>query len=399
MDWKGRVGIFGIGEAGVGRAHGKSAFMIQAEAIDNALNEAGISLDEVDGIVNPNSLSDPRLRYAQSVAEYIGMSADKLRFVQTDPLGGSASGQSIHHAVMSIISGYASVVVVCGGDVLRSASGASSQGAQNQMADVMGKEFENPYGLSPVAFFALMARKYMVDYGVTPETMAGVAVALRAYAATTPGAHLFGRPVSVADVMESPMIADPIHRLECALISDGACALILASAEARTKFKKAPVLVDAASIAYGSGSGKVHEHMSQAVDLYTPRSSARVSSRRALADAGLSLRDVDVLFAYDAFPVLPSLLIEGLGYAEDGRGADFIASGNIALDGTIPMNTHGGLQGYCHSGYNGGMFMFTEAVRQLRGEAHNQVSDAHIALVQGYGSHISRFPTTILRSE
>lgn len=399
MNWKGRVGIFGIGEAGVGRAHGKSAFMIQAEAIDSALNEAGISLDEVDGIINPNSLSDPRLRYAQSVAEYIGMSADKLRFVQTDPLGGAASGQSIHHAVMSIISGYASVVVVSGGDVLRSASGQSSQGAQAWMSGVMGKEFENPYGLSPVAFFALMTRRYMLEYGVSAETMAGVAVALRAHAATTPGAHLYGRHVSVADVLQSPLIADPIHRLECALISDGACALVLASADRRNGYKKKPVLVDAAAIAYGSGSGKIHEHMSQAADLYTPRSAARVASRQALADAGISLDDVDVLFAYDAFPVLPSLLVEGLGYADDGRGAEFIAGGNVSLDGPIPMNTNGGLQGYCHSGYNGGMFMFTEAVRQLRGEAHNQVPNAHIALVQGYGSHISRFPTTILRSD
>ena len=103
------------------------------------------------------------------------------------------------------------------------------------------------------------------------------------------------------------------------MISDGACALSLASTERRDEFKQGPISVEGASIAYGSGSGKVHEHMSQAADLYTPRTAAHASSRRALSDAQISLDDVDVLFAYDAFPVLPSLLIEGLGYAVMGR--------------------------------------------------------------------------------
>ena len=394
MQWHGRVAIYGIGQSGVSGADGKSSMRIQAEAADAALEDAGISLDQVDAIISPNSLSDTRLRYAQSLAEYLGMSADSLRYVQTDPLGGSASGQAVQHAAMSIISGYASTVLILGGDILQSAAGAPA--AQRQMAEVMGKEFEEPYGLSPAAFFAMMTNRYMHDYEVSAATMAGVAVAIRDYSARTPAAKMYEKFVTVDDVLASPLIADPIHRLECALISDGACALVLASTDRRDAFKQSPLSVEGASIAYGSGSGKVHEHMSQALDLYTPRSASCVSSRRALSDAEMTLDDVDVLFAYDAFPVLPSLIIEGLGYATEGKGAEFIASGNTSLDGRIPMNTHGGLQGYCHCGFAGGLFMFYEAVRQLRGVADNQVRDASVALIQGYGSHVSRFPTTIL---
>ena len=170
-----------------------------------ALEDAGISLDQLDAIVSPNSISDTRLRYAQSLAEYLGMSADRLRYVQTDPLGGSASGQAVHQAAMSIISGYASTVLILGGDILQSAAGAPE--AQRQMAEVMGKEFEEPYGLSPAAFFAMMTNRYMHDYDVSAETLAGVAVAIRDYSARTPAAKMYGKSVTVEDVLASPLIS------------------------------------------------------------------------------------------------------------------------------------------------------------------------------------------------
>lgn len=394
--WNGTIAITGVGEAGVGRAEGRSSFALQARAVDAALADAGVSLDEIDGIINPNSLTDTRLRYAQSLAEYLGMSADSLRFVLTDALGGAASGQSVHHAAMSILAGYASKVLVVGGDALRSASVGATP--QERMADMMGKEFEVPYGLSPVAFFALMTRRYMHDYAVAPETMAGVAAQIRKYASDNPAAQCFGQRPTVEDVLASRLISDPIHLLESALVSDGAAALVVTSTEAARK-SRAPVFIKGKGIAFGSGSGKVHEHMSQVEDLYTPRSASRISSGHALKEAKLALNDVDVAFVYDAFPILPSLFLEGLGYAPDGKGAEFIASGNTEVGGRIPLNTHGGLMGYCHCGYAGGLFMFTEAVRQLRGEARSQVHGARTALIQGYGSHVSRFPTTILSAE
>ncbi|MGE0538648.1 MAG: thiolase family protein [Dehalococcoidia bacterium] len=395
--WNGGIAIVGIGEAGVGRANGKSSFALLAEAADAALADAGLSLDAIDGIVSPNSLTDTRLRYAQSVAEYLGMSAESLRYVLTDALGGAASGQSIHNAAMSILSGYATNVLVVGGDALRSASIAASP--QERMAEVMGHEFEVPYGLSPVAFFALMTRRYMHDYQVQPESLAGVAAQLRLYAADNPVAHCHGQRPTVSDVLSSRLISDPIHLLECALVSDGAAALVLTSAQSAAVARKKPVFIKGRSIAFGSGYGKVHEHMSQVEDLYTPRTASRASSARALTEAGLTREGIDVAFVYDAFPILPSLFVEGLGYAPDGKGAEFIAAGNTAIDGAIPVNTHGGLMGYCHCGYAGGMFMFTEAVRQLRGDAFCQVPAAKTALIQGYGSHVSRFPTTILGVE
>ena len=215
-------------------------------------------------------------------------------------------------------------------------------------------QFEIPYGPTVPAFYALLARAHMDRYGTTSEQLAAVAVSARSYASQRPGAQMT-ESITVSDVLESRMIADPLHLLDCSLVSDGGAAVILTSAGNAGNFRNKPVYL------LGMGEGHSHEHISQARSLTT--SAAVQSGGEAYAMAGLTPTDIDLAQIYDCFTPVVLIELEDLGFCQKGEGGPFIESGASALDGELPMNTNGGLLSYCHPG-NPGSGRYT--TRQLR---------------------------------
>jgi acetyl-CoA acetyltransferase len=274
-------------------------------------------------------------------------------------------------------------------DCLR--TGLSREQAKKMQSSTGHPEFETPYGATVPAFYALIARAHMDAYGTTPEQMAAVAVSGRRHAARNPAAQM-RELISVEDVLNSRMIADPLHLLDCSLVSDGGAAIIMTSAERAAGFPHDPVYI------LGAGEGHSHEHISQAHSLTT--SAAVESGRRAYKMAGLGPRDIDLAQIYDCFTPVVLIELEDLGFCEKGEAGAFVESGQTTLEGTLPMNTHGGMLSHCHPGNPGAMFSLTEAVAQLRRQAGaRQVTDAETALVHGQGGIMSSHATLILGRE
>jgi acetyl-CoA acetyltransferase len=231
----------------------------------------------------------------------------------------------------------------------------------------------------------------MAAYGTSEEQFAAVAVSCRAHAARNENAQM-RKPITVEDVLASRMIADPLHLLDCSLVSDGGAAIILTTADRAADYPHAPVYL------LGAGEGHGHEHISQARSLTT--SAAVESGRRAFDMAGLRPADIDVAQIYDCFTPVVLIELEDLGFCAKGEAGAFVAEGHTAPGGRFPMNTNGGLLSYCHPGNPGSLFALTEAVFQLRGEAGaRQVEGAETALVHGQGGIMSSHATLILGRE
>ena len=252
-------------------------------------------------------------------------------------------------------------------------------------------EFETPYGPTVPAYYALIARAHMAAYGTTEAQFAAVAVSCRAHAARNAKAQM-REPITVEDVLASRMIADPLHLLDCSLVSDGGAAIILTSADRAGDFPHAPVYL------LGAGEGHGHEHISQARSLTT--SAAVESGQRAFDMAGLRPADIDVAQIYDCFTPVVLVELEDLGFCAKGEAGAFVIDGHTAPGGSLPMNTNGGLLSYCHPGNPGSMFGLTEAVFQLRHQAGvRQVDGAETALVHGQGGIMSSHATLVLGRE
>jgi acetyl-CoA acetyltransferase len=228
----------------------------------------------------------------------------------------------------------------------------------------------------------------MAEFGTSEQQFAGIAVAAREWASRNPAAQMRD-PITIDDVINSRMIADPLHLLDCSLVSDGGSAIIMISAERAKDFAHDPVYL------LGVGEGHSHEHISQARDLTT--SAARESGARAYEMAGVGPGDIDVAQLYDCFTPTVLVELEDLGFCDKGEGGDLVDSGALLPGGTLPVNTHGGLLSHCHPGNPGSMFALTESVWQLRHQAGDrQVADARLALVHAQGGIMSSHTTLIL---
>ena len=283
----------------------------------------------------------------------------------------------------------AETIVIAMADSLR--SGLSRDQAMLMQSATGHPQYEQPYGPTVPAYYALIAQAHMAQYGTLPEHFAAVAVACRAHAARNPAAQKRDL-ISVDDVLGSRMIADPLHLLDCSLVSDGGAAIVLTSAERARDFPHAPVYL------LGVGEGHSHEHISQARSLTT--SAAVESGQRAYAMAGLGPRDMDFAQLYDCFTPTVLVELEDLGFCAKGEGGAFIASAGIGPGGALPVNTHGGLLSHCHPGNPGSMFALTESVWQLRHSAgQRQVADAGVGLLHAQGGIMSSHSTLILGRE
>lgn len=383
---KGQIAITGIGETSVGRLPGTTPMEHAADAAIRAVADAGLTFADIDGLVACNAMAQSWMYPGEATAEYLGIAPT---FCLGLGAGGATALAVLRHASNALLDGSCKAVLITMGDALR--TGLSKEQARAVQSSAGHPEFETPYGPTAPALYALAARAHMAERGSTAEQFAAVAVAARAHAARHPGAEQ-RKPISVEDVLASRLIADPLHLLDCSLVSDGGAAIVLTRADRARDLPRPPVYL------LGIGEGHGHEHISQAPSL--TRTHARHSGRRAFAMAGLEPKDVNVAALYDCFTPVVLMLLEDLGLVPEYGAGDFVSRGCIGPGGSLPVNTHGGLLAHAHPGNPGSMFHLTEMVAQLRGEAWDrQVEGAQIALVHAQGGTLSSHCTALLGRE
>lgn len=373
--------ITGVAEVGVaGSLLGEEVNDAIASTARAAVTDAGLEPAAIDGLITIVPRADQLTWHGGAVASALGLSP---RFVFSMAQGGSAILMLLYQAAAAIEGGLATRVLILAVDQMRTAVGRS--GAVASMADAGFRSFERPYGLSVPAAFALLARRHMHDYGTSSEDLARVAVAMRAHAAQHPNAQA-REPLTVDAVVESRMIAAPLHLLDCSLVSDGGGALLV---EATSDDSRA---VQVLGWAEAHGPEWVTERPSAA-----ELRAGTVSAEEAFSRARVARDDVDVALIYDPFTISTVTALEDLGFCERGESGAFVASGAITLDGAIPVNPHGGLLSHSHPGRPAAVLHLVEAVRQLRGEALGaQVPDAALAVVTAEGAMLGANATVVL---
>jgi acetyl-CoA acetyltransferase len=381
---RGSAAIVGVGHAGLGDASGRSEIEILAEASQNAVRDAGISMRDIDGICTASVNS---AMWGLPVAEYLGI---QPKFIDSTMLGGSSFVSHLLPAAMALQAGICNAVLVCYGSTQR--SGALGRGSTAQFRRQFDPQpYEHPYEPAfPVAAYALAAARHMHEFGTTREQLAEVAVAARKWARLNPEA-LMRDPLSIEDVLASRMVADPLSVRDCCLVTDGAGAYVMVRADRARDYAKKPVYM------LGNASATWHRQVSCMPDVTV--TAARESGARAFEMAGLKPSDMDVAELYDAFTINTILFLEDLGFCAKGEGGAFVSGGAIAPGGRLAVNTNGGGLSCTHPGMYG-IFITIEAVRQLRGECgERQVRGAQTALVHGNGGMLSAQATAILGTE
>jgi len=368
--------IVGVGATEFSRQAGRTELQLACEAIRDALTDAGVKAADVDGIVSYTVDPVEETELVRSVG------FQEVVFSSRVPYGGGGSMGTLLHAAAAIDSGAADVVVVY--RAVRARSGSSRFGAPKTSpsptsghSGTTAMQWCMPYGvLTPASWMALNATRYMHAYGVASEDFGRAVVQLRAYAEANPAAWGYKRPMSLADHQASRWIAEPcIRLLDCCQETDGSVALIITSRERAGDLAEVPVMIGAATTA-----GLFEQEI--ASDHYRPDLSVMEGSvalgKRLFDRSGFRRDEIDAAMIYDAFSPILLMQLEALGFCGPGQAKDFVADGNLALDGSLPTNTNGGLIG---EGYIHGLNLVLEAVRQLRGTAVNQVREARQVLV------------------
>ncbi|WP_346893241.1 thiolase domain-containing protein [uncultured Roseibium sp.] len=373
---KGQACIAGIFEHPTRRADGISTAQLHADVALGALADAGLSLSDVDGYFC--GADAPGLG-GFSMAEYLGLTG--LRYMDTTETGGSSYLLHVSHAARAIMTGQCNVALITMAD-RPLAAGAGPVLAGVDMSQVPEREFASPVPVPPVFGYAMVARRHMHEFGTTAEQLAWVKVAASHHAQHNPHAKL-REVLSLEDVMASPVVAAPLRRADCCVVTDGGGALVLTRPEIARSLKRPIVKI--------AGAGEAMKHSSGGhVD---PLHSAGVfSAAKAFEEAGVTARDIRYASLYDSFTITVIMQLEDIGFCEKGQGGRFAADGNlIAGQGRLPVNTDGG--GLCsnHPGNKGGMTKMLEAVRQCRGEAHPavQVPNHDLVLAHGTGGLMS----------
>jgi acetyl-CoA C-acetyltransferase len=369
--------IAGVYEHPTREAPDKSTAQLHGDVAVGALEDAGLTKGDVDGYFTAG-----RPGRVMAMVDYLGLQG--LEYVDSTDVGGTSYVSHVGHAAAAIAEGKCEVALVtmAGRPRSRSGDGGPPSGPQ--------ADFEETYGIGTVNMYALAARRHMHEYGTTAEQLAEVRVAASEHAQYNEDA-MFQDPVTVEDVVESRLVSDPLHLLDCCVVSDGGGAVVVVSPEVADDLDR-----DCVSV-LGHGEAVKH-HDAGDIDLtYT---GAVESGPRAFEEAGITHDDVDYASIYDSFTITVVETLEDLGFCEKGEGGEFVEGGTLrAPDGELPFNTDGG--GLCnnHPANRGGMPKIIETVRQLRGEANEevQVPDAEIGLSHGTGGSLgTRMTSTTL---
>jgi acetyl-CoA acetyltransferase len=373
---RGKSAIVGVGYHGLGSSPQNTALELLGGAVVKALDDAGLTLNDIDGLCGGTFY---HMFPTLSIGEYLGI---RPKWSNADQTGGSSFLSHVLQATLAIEAGLCNTVLIAYGSHLRAARNFG-------LIDV--PNFDQVYGLTgPLQGYALCAARHMHEYGTTRTHLAEVAVAARKWAQMHPDATMRA-PLTIQEVLDAPMVSDPLSRLDCCLMTDGGAAIVVTSADRARKMKQKPVYM------LGAAGAHWHREVSQMHDLTT--SPTAESAPRAFEMAGITTKDVDLIELYDAFTINTIMFLEDMGFCKKGEGGDFVSDGRIAPGGALPVNTNGGGLSFAHPGMYG-MFTLIEATTQLRGAAgERQVKDAEIAIAHGNGATFSHEFTTVLGTE
>jgi acetyl-CoA acetyltransferase len=371
-----------VAESDLGYTPNTTFLQLIAQATNRALDDSGLTINDIDGFFSAGWLT----MESMMVAEYLGI---KPAYSDSTMPGGAAFEFHVQHAVAAISAGLCETALICYADTRLS---DRKKGMAMNFATGSPKEpeeqFEAPYGFRvPIPAYALAAQRHMYQYGTTSAQLAEIAVAARKWASLNPAASMRD-PLSIDDVLASPMMCTPLHLRDCCLVSDGGGAVVITAAERAKDLRKKPVWV------LGCGESHTHRSITGMPDLTeTP---AKYSGERAFRMADLAPSDIDLLELYDSFTITVLLQLEDLGFCPKGEGGRFVEGQRLAPDGLRPTNTSGGGLSYLHTGMFG-IFLLIEAARQLRGECGDrQVQEAKTALCNGIGGSLASSGTVIL---
>ncbi len=381
--------IVGIGLSDYPKAPHLDGVQHHVQAMQRALADCGIDKAEIDGYVSAGG-GGIMIDDAVTMAEYLRIDH---RYIDGTMTGGSSFEFHVQHLAAAIREGLCDVALVTyGSDQLtRMGRKLGTGGFQRGGRTVGGPiQYEAPYGNSLVGAYAMHAARHMHEFGTTPAQLAEIAVGVREFATLNPNA-IYRDPITVDDVLNSRMIADPLHLLDCCAITDGGGAIIMTTAERAADLRQPPVYV------LGAAGAQTHWNVSQQPDFTT--SAGALAGPVAFGRAGLRPDDVDMLMFYDSFTITCLILLESLGFVPRGDGGPFVAEGNLKRGGRWPLNTDGGGLSSSHPGMRG-IFLLIEAARQLRGQAGEaQVPDCSVALCAGSGGWLSAIGVAILGAE
>ena len=375
-----KAAIAGIGYTPFSKNSGVSTLTLGLRAVTAALDDAGLPLEEVDGLAT-HRVGDSAV--PGTLAHSLGISDVAW---QLDLFGGgSASHSVVGQAALAVCTG------ICDYAVCYRALNARSEfrmgGSGRPPVDVAETQYQAPYGyFTPPQQFAMLAREHMLRYGTTHEQLGSIAVQQRASAVDNPRAQLRD-PITLDDYLASRWVAEPFRLFDCCLESDGAVALLVTSAERARDLRHTPVLISAA--AWGGGRTLYSTGQPDAT-----QSAAQSLSRRLYSMAGVGPGDFDLAELYDCFTWSVLVQLEDYGFCKKGESGPFAASGAIARGGPMPVNTHGGFlcEGYVH-----GLNHVTEAVSQLRHDAGpRQVPDAQLALSAAQPGYVSGISSALI---
>ncbi|GBD12353.1 hypothetical protein HRbin24_00360 [bacterium HR24] len=388
MDLRGRAAICGVGEVGPFReASDRTAVELMLEAGRLAMVDAGLEPAEVDGLLVAPLLVGAPVTLPSMLAEYLGLSPTYADIVD---LGGATAAGMVWRAAAAVAAGAARAVLCLTGEAVDPES-FYTRGVR--WPGLPLPEFERPYGpMGANSGYAMIAMRHGYEYGTTDRQRAKVAVDQRQNACANPRALFYGRPITVDDVLESPVIVDPLHLLEIVMPCSGAIAFVVARPEVAREGLHPPVYL------LGFGEKVTHSMPSHAPNLTT--SAVAYTARRAFEMAGVEPQDIDLVSVYDCYTITVIVTLEDAGFCPKGRGGPFVEEHDLTYRGDFPVNTHGGQLSYGQPGLAGGASHVLEAVYQLRGEAgERQVRDCQLAFVQGNGGIMSEQVSLILGVE
>jgi acetyl-CoA acetyltransferase len=378
--------IVGIGLSDYPTAPHLDSIGHHVQATQRALADSGVAKKDIDGFM---AAGMGQQDVAPALAEYLGVDH---RFIDGTMTGGSSFEYHVQHAAAAIRENMCDTVLITyGSDFLSRMGRTLGTGGFIRTERVEGPmQYEAPYGNTLVGAYALAARRHMHEFGTTSEQLAEIAVGVREYAGMNPNA-MYREPITVDDVVASRLVADPLHKLDCCVISDGGGAVILTTAERARDLQQPAVFV------LGAAAAQTHWNIGQMPDFTT--TAAATCGPEALGRAGITIADVDTIQLYDSFTITVLMLIEDLGFCKKGEGGQFVAEGHLRRGGRVPLNTDGGGLSSSHSGMRG-IFLLIEAARQLRHQAGAaQVPECNIALACGSGGFLSCIGAVVLGRE
>lgn len=378
MNQERNAAVAGIYEYPLRVAPGVSAIQIKAESIAHALEDAGLKWSDVDGLYDAQ---DGEGGGGLAIQHYMGF---KPSVIDTTMVGGSSYEFQAAHAMRDIAAGKCKVAVLSYGSNAASNRVAIGTGGRAAPVPTWQSNMEQPYGSTLISNYAMVKHRHMHDYGTTMEQFAEISVATRYHAMRNPQAvkamtdlQFVGiNEITVNDVLESRIIADPLHLLECCMVSDGGGALVIVSKDVAKDIAKKPVWL--------IGGGEATKYVENGGDITT--SAAAQSGPAAFGEAGVKPDEIDIAMIYDSFSITVAAILEDLGFCKKGEFGEYVKGGTLKFDqkGAPALNTDGGGLSSNHPGMRG-IFLLLESVRQLRGESTSQVPDARLAVAHGNG--------------